>query len=128
MNAHITFEAPPFKSKGRFITVSNLFVIEELPILYEPDHYLEGGVTLINSTWSVRATTNGDGTVKLKTYSRDLKPTGETIGVIEDDDRNITHITIPIWAVIEDTEAANEYKTVSETIELLPLGHNPSCR
>lgn len=100
-------------------------MIEELSILYEPDHWLEGGVTLINSTWSVRAVTNGDSTVKLKTYSRELKPNGETIGIIEDEDRNITHITIPIWAVIEDDQATNEYKYLAElkVIAKIPISN-----
>lgn len=103
-----------FHSKGRFSKVTNLFPVIELPTLFEEGTTIAGGSQGINSTWCVRAVANGDGSVTLKRYSRDIKYNGQMIEIEEDDKRNITHILIPIYSVIRDQENNEEYPYLAE--------------
>jgi hypothetical protein len=105
----ITFLKPDYSSKGRFSNVGHLFHTEELSDLFEKGVRIEGADKGINSTWSVRAVANGDGTVKLKQYSREIKTNGSTVEIVEDENRNITHILIPVYSVIRDKAITDEF-------------------
>lgn len=95
-----------FISKGRTKSKSSFFTVEDMIDLFNPNITIRIEESGINHSWKADLITNGDGTVTIKRYDRDLSFDCVKGYVIENEERTVTHIQIPVYAVIktEDKE------------------------
>lgn len=111
----IEFVPVNFSSKGRASDVSTMFNIKNIIDLSQKNITLKCTERFINSAWSFVAVTNGDNTVELRTYSCDIPISGFGGTVVEDETRTVTHILIPMYAIIK-ADNGSEYPYIFEAI------------
>jgi len=90
-----------FTAKGASKSKSSFFTVEDMIDLFNPNITIRIEEPGINHSWKADLITNGDGTVSIKRYDRNLPFDCVKGFVIEDEERIVTHIQIPVYAVIK---------------------------